>query len=125
MKGRARFLGCAAAMALSFLASGLRASAAGCTVSSGGVAFGSYSAFGVSATNTTGTVTYSCSLPADAPAIALSAGNSLVFSTRLLRNTAGDSLQYNLCREAGCASVWGDGTSGTSLFQAGDASSVF
>lgn len=123
MKRRARILGCAATVAFSFLVSGPRASGAGCTVSSSGVAFGSYSVFGVSATNTTGTVAYSCTLPADAPSIALGAGNSLAFSTRLLRSAAGDSLQYNLCRDAGCASVWGDGTAGTSLVQAGGASS--
>jgi spore coat protein U-like protein len=91
---------------------------AGCTVSTSGVAFGSYSVFDFAATNSTGTISYSCTLPVNPPVIRLSRGNSSTFFPRAM-SKVGDTLAYNLFLDAPCTTVWGDGTSGTSVYSAG------
>ena len=106
------------ALAIAALALARPSSGAGCTVTSSGVAFGSYSVFATSPTNTTGTISYSCTLPVNPPLIALDRGSSATFYPRTLTGTY-SSLQYNLYLDAACTTVWGDGSSGTSTYQAG------
>lgn len=91
--------------------------AAGCTVSTSGVAFGNYSVFSFAPSNTTGTISYACTLPVTPPVIKLNRGLSSSFTPRSM-STTGDSLQYNLFLDAACTTIWGDGTSGTSVYSA-------
>lgn len=91
--------------------------AGSCTVGTSGVAFGSYSVFSSAPTNTTGTISYSCTVDVDAPVIRLSRGLSPSFSPRAM-STMGDTLEYNLFLDASCTAVWGDGTSATSVYSA-------
>jgi spore coat protein U-like protein len=104
--------------AVAALALASRAFGAGCTVSSTGVAFGSYSVFNTAPTSTTGTISYTCTLPASPPVISLNRGSSSAFFPRTL-TTTGSSLQYNLYLDPDCTSIWGDGSSGTSVYRAG------
>ena len=100
----------ALAVAVTLRAGG--ALAAGCTISSAGpVAFGSYDVFSTSPTDTTGSISYSCTQPVLAPVISISAGGG-TFTQRKLASGA-HSLEYNLFLDAGHSQVWGDGTSGT------------
>jgi spore coat protein U-like protein len=93
------------------------AHAGGCTVTASGVAFGQYSVFSGGPTSTTGTLSYTCTLPVEPPVIKLSQGHSLSFTPRALSATSG-TLSYNLYLNASCTTIWGDGTSGTSAYSA-------
>lgn len=106
-----------AVVAIATLTSALPSSGGGCTVSSSGVAFGSYSVFSGADTNTTGTISYTCTLPVNPPVIALGQGSASTFFPRALAGAQG-SLRYNLYLDAACTTIWGDGSSGTSTYQA-------
>jgi spore coat protein U-like protein len=81
------------------------------------VSFGGYDVFSPTATDGTGSVTYTCSGAggADVVAIELSTGGGNSFSPRAL--AAGiNMLDYNLYLDASRSSVWGDTTGGTSRY---------
>ncbi|CDZ78960.1 putative secreted protein [Legionella massiliensis] len=89
-----------------------------CTVTSTPVAFASYNPTSATATTGTGTVTVTCTaLVANlnvAYQIALSAGSNGTFSARKMISGS-TLLQYNLYTDSGYTTVWGDGSSGTSV----------
>jgi spore coat protein U-like protein len=62
-------------------------------------------------------INYTCTAPMNPPVIKLSRGLSPSFTPRAM-STAGDSLAYNLFLDPSCTTVWGDGTSGTSVYSA-------
>lgn len=86
-----------------------------CTVSTTSVNFGSYNVFTGSDTDSTGTITIDCNGSAHDIVVTLSNGASSSFSPRtMLRGS--EALSYNLYRDAARASIWGDGTGGTSTY---------
>jgi spore coat protein U-like protein len=89
--------------------------AASCTVSTVGVAFGSYDVFSSVDTDSTGTVIVSCHSIASYK-ISLSAGAG-TFTSRLMAGEAAQ-LHYNLFIDPQRLTVWGDGTSGTATVSA-------
>src|ERR1700686_2582705 len=102
-----RLLACAAVLAVA------AAARADCTVSVGALAFGAYDVFSGSPTDSTASITYSCSVPATAPTLSIGAGIAASFSPRKIKS-GGNSLSYNLYVDAARTSVWGDGTASTS-----------
>jgi spore coat protein U-like protein len=109
----------AAALSALFLISPSDAAAqlgTNCSISTTGVAFGNYDVFAAGATTSTGSITYSCTIGLSVR-IELGTGSSGTFAARTLRNGI-DSLNYNLYRDSGFATVWGDGTAGTGVFTA-------
>lgn len=92
-------------------------SEAQCSVSTSGVAFGTYDVLVASPLDTTGTVTFSCLL-ALLPKISLSTGSSGGFAPRTMKKGGvGEPLAYNLYLNAARTNIWGDGTGGTGLYQ--------
>ena len=82
-----------------------------CTISTGGVAFGSYDVFSASPVDSAGSVTYQCSLGVSI-IVQLGTGSAGTFTPRTMLRV-GEPLNYNLYRDAARTQVWGDGTSGT------------
>ena len=100
--------------ALALLAGGrAHALVSSCTVSAGGVAFGTYDPTVATVTVSTGTVSVSCVVSGatghNPITVALSAGSSGNFTARTLKNGT-DFLDYNLYIDAAYSQVWGDGT---------------
>ena len=90
-----------------------RDASADCTVSSSGVAFGSYNIFDPSPLDSTGTITVDCTGTYNSAVIVkISAGASSSFANRKLMS-GGHELRYNLYREASHTTIWGDGSSST------------
>jgi spore coat protein U-like protein len=87
---------------------------ANCSISTSGVAFGTYDVFSPSPRTSTGTITYSCSLGL-LIRVELASGSSGTFVNRTLRNGV-DSLLYNLYTDSGYATVWGNGSGGTGVY---------
>jgi spore coat protein U-like protein len=119
MQGRGSLrLSClAAAVALALLTGVPEAIAqlgGSCSISTTGVAFGTYDVFSPSPRTSTGTVTYSCSLGL-LIRIELGTGSSGGFANRTLRNGV-DSLLYNLYTDSGYGTVWGNGSGGTGVY---------
>jgi spore coat protein U-like protein len=83
-----------------------------CTVTTGGVAFGSYDVFSPSALDVAGAVTYQCTIGVFIQ-IQLETGSAGSFAPRTLRSGA-ESLAYNLYLDAPRTTVWGNGSAGTS-----------
>ena len=98
-------------LGLVLLSSG-RAEAGHCSISATSVSFGSYDVFASTPTDTTGTVSFTCSGNADVT-ITLSKGASSSYNPRTL-NGGADTLNYNLYKDAARTTVWGDGTGSTS-----------
>jgi spore coat protein U-like protein len=100
---------------------GAQAQPVRCTVTATPVAFSGYDVFSPIPSDSFGTVTIACNIPAQnprAPVVAtifLSPGASGNFSPRQMQPLAGgsDRLTYNLYSDASMAAVWGDGTAGT------------
>jgi spore coat protein U-like protein len=86
-----------------------------CTISVTSVAFGSYDVFNVSATDSTGTISYRCNSKATNISITLSRGSSSTFAPRTLTRGS-ETLTYNLFTNAARTTIWGDGTGGTSVY---------
>lgn len=91
-----------------------RADAAHCTISTTSVSFGSYDVFASTPTDTTGTVSFTCTGNADVT-ITLSKGGGSTFNPRTL-NGGADTLNYNLFRDAARTTIWGDGTGSTATY---------
>jgi|GEM_PF-558361 len=94
-----------------------------CSINSAGnMNFGTYDATSASSTTGSSTISVSCSNgTANSITVALSMGsNSVSFSPRTMKDSGGNTLNYNLfttsVATAGCTGgvIWGDGTSGTS-----------
>jgi len=92
-----------------------------CSVSATAVNFGLYDPLSGSAAQSTGTVTIDCQVLLVGLfvnwTVALSTGSSGNYVARQLQSGA-NSLSYNLYTNAARTSVWGDGTSGTSVVSA-------
>ncbi|HZI83930.1 MAG TPA: spore coat U domain-containing protein [Casimicrobiaceae bacterium] len=96
------------------------ARAATCTVSTPGVAFGSYDVFAAGATTGNGTITVACTFDLNIDngltrvnyTVSLSTGGSNSFVQRLMASGA-NTLGYNLYTSNAFAQVWGDGTGST------------
>ena len=85
------------------------------TVSASGVAFGDYLATDLAPSETTGTITLTCTIPLDVLpdfTVALSTGSSGTYANRRMAS-GGSQLLYNLYTTADYATVWGNGTAGT------------
>ncbi len=95
-----------------------RAALLGCEIDASTVVFGNYSVYDTNPTDSmSGSVTYECFLAlAVTIRINLSRGSAPSFSPRQMTSGA-NTLNYNLYRDAGRSTVWGDGTGGTSFFQ--------
>lgn len=89
-----------------------------CTLSSSGVAFGSYDVFAATDNVATGTVTLTCggtATPAS-PGVKLDKGaHSAALPNRNMSDGT-DTLSYNLYLDAAHTQIWGDGTSGTTTW---------
>lgn len=83
---------------------------ANCTVTTSGVAFGSYDTFSTQPLQGAGSISVACS-PAMAYTIALSPGSGSYAMRTLL--SGGDTLGYNLFTDSTLTTVWGDGGGGT------------
>ena len=92
------------------------AHAQACTISATSVNFGTYNVFNGSDVASTGTVTYRCNGSAHNITVALTQGASATFNPRQMQKGA-EALTYNLFRDASHSTIWGDGTSGTSVYQ--------
>jgi len=86
-----------------------------CTISVTSVNFGNYNVFNGTAVDSTGTITYRCNATAVNITITLSKGQSSTYNPRTMTK-GGETLDYNLYTNAGRTSIWGDGTSGTSVY---------
>jgi spore coat protein U domain-containing protein, fimbrial subunit CupE1/2/3/6 len=108
-------------LALTVLAGVLHASEASaqpapsCTISATSVNFGNYNVFDGTAVDSTGTITYLCNSHSTNITISLSKGASSSYNQRIMIKGA-EALTYNLFTDAAKTSVWGDGTSGTSVY---------
>lgn len=88
------------------------AAVAQCSVSTVGVAFGSYDVFHNAPLDSAGTVTVDCA--ASVPyTVAISTGMSGTFVARTMLNGP-NALQYNLYLDAARVTIWGDGNGGSS-----------
>ena len=92
-----------------------------CSVSATAVNFGTYSPLSGSAAQSTGTVAVVCQVLLVGLfvswTVTLSTGSSGNYGARQLQSGA-NSLSYNLYTNAARTSVWGDGTSSTSVISA-------
>jgi spore coat protein U-like protein len=96
---------------------------ADCSVSSTGVAFGTYDPLVSVGTDSTGNLTVACAHVSGGGqrvnyTVALSAGNSATFTQRWLRAGVA-TLTYNLFDTAARARIWGDGSAGTVVVSGG------
>ena len=109
-------LACAALALLAFGAPSpaLAQLGANCSISTTGVAFGSYDVFVGTPRTSTGTITYSCTVGLSIR-IELGMGSSGTYAARTMRQ-ASEALDYNLYRDSNYATVWGDGSGGTGVF---------
>ena len=106
-----RLLATAATAALALL----RPEAArACTVSAAGVAFGTYDTLSPAPDDGVGSVSVTCHPHVHFVEVGLSAGLSLSYSARTMRNGAA-SLSYNLYTDAARTTVWGDGIAAPSV----------
>lgn len=94
------------------------AARAACTISSTGVSFGAYDVFQASPADSTGTITYRCGNSDHNIFITLSPGSSGTYTARTMPIVGGgsDQLSYNLYFDATRATVWGDGTGGSTYY---------
>jgi spore coat protein U-like protein len=85
------------------------------TTSSGGIAFGNYSANSASDKTMNGTVTANCTVGGSLPSftIALSTGGSATFEPRKMNFLVVNTLNYNIYTTNSYATIWGDGTNST------------
>jgi spore coat protein U-like protein len=105
----------AAAVVTMWLLSASEAAAQACTILVTSVAFGSYNVFNTSALDSSGSITYNCNNKANNISISLGKGSSSTFSPRRMTQ-GGEALSYNLYMDASRTTIWGDGTSGTSVY---------
>lgn len=105
---------------LAGLATGLIAplsahAAVSCSITTVGVAFGSYDVFSSAPLTSTGSVTIRCvgiGAGTNPVSVSLGTGSSGSFQPRKMFRGP-DMLSYNLYLDAGATQIWGDGTGGT------------
>ena len=85
-----------------------------CSISTSGVAFGTYNVFAASPLDSTGSVTYRCTSTLNIN-ITLNNGGAGTFNLRRMLNGA-QALNYNLYLDASRTTIWGDGTGGTQRY---------
>lgn len=85
---------------------------AACTVSTTGVAFGTYDVFATSADDANGSIRVRCDT-ASTVTVQIGRGSAPTFAPRAMRQGP-LVLNYNLYRNSARTTVWGDGTAGTS-----------
>jgi spore coat protein U-like protein len=84
---------------------------ASCTINAGALSFGAYT--GASAVTAQATLTANCTNAAPySVALDKGAGSGASITTRKL-TASGGTLNYSLYQDAGFATLWGDGTTGT------------
>lgn len=89
---------------------------ASCSLSATGVIFGSYNVFGASPVDSTATIALLCTSGEDEHVrVTLDRGRTGSFNRAL--QSGANRLSYNLYLDAARSSIWGDGTSGTVLYQ--------
>ena len=87
-----------------------------CTVSTSGVAFGSFNPLPGLSADTAGTIAVTCTGTVSDTAsytITITSGMGAFPARKML--AGGGSLTYNLYKDSGCTQVWGDGSNGTSV----------
>jgi len=89
---------------------------AACTVSAVGVSFGTYDVFTAAPTTSTGTITYHCGNADHNILVSISTGSSGTYVARTL-NRSTETLSYNLYLDSAFATVWGDGSGVTGVYQ--------
>ena len=94
--------------------------AAACTVSTVGVAFGTYNAIGPADDLSTGTVNVNCPPSESSVEIALEAGSSGSILARTMRSGP-TILNYNLYTDINRTIIWGNGTQGATVTLTGGA----
>lgn len=88
---------------------------AACTLTTTGVNFGVYDVFNLVDTDSTGTITVTCTARTMVTALIGPSANSGTMNPRQMRLTTGtDLLNYDLFTKANRKNIWGDGTLGTS-----------
>lgn len=100
-----------------FLVAGVGAQAAAvCTVSTSGVAFGSFNPLPGQSADTNGTISVTCTgMAGDSATYTITINQGLgSFAARRMVSGA-NGLVYNLYKDSGCSQVWGDGSGGTSV----------
>ena len=112
-----RLLGMLALVIGTLYASDAHAQPNACTISATSVNFGTYNVFNGSDVDSTGTVTYQCKGSAHNVTVGLTQGASASFNPRQMQKGA-EALTYNLFLDASHSTIWGDGTSGTSVHRA-------
>lgn len=94
--------------------------AVNCRINTVAVAFGSYDVFSSSVLTSVGNVNIRCvgiGAGTSPISVSLNPGNSGNFQPRqMLRDS--ETLNYNLYLDPGGSQIWGDGTSGTQIFNA-------
>jgi spore coat protein U-like protein len=104
-------------MGLALLAAPLRPADAACSISATAVSFGSYNVFASAPLDSTGSVSYQCTILTPAVTITLDRGGASSFTPRrMLRGT--QALTYNLYLDPSRLVIWGDGTGGTQTYTA-------
>jgi len=100
-------------LALLLMALASEAYAQLCSVSAVAVNFGNYDSSSPSPLNSTGAISVNCSPPA-VTVVKLDPGKNSggSFNPRRMAGE-GSYLNYNLCIDAACTQIWGDGTSST------------
>jgi spore coat protein U-like protein len=90
-----------------------------CTMSTSGVAFGSFNPLPGLSADTNGTIAVTCTGAVSDTAsytITITSGIGSFSARKMVAGS--DSLTYNLYKDSGCTQVWGDGTASTSTVSA-------
>ena len=90
------------------------AMAAGCVVSTSGIAFGSYDPLQAAALDSAGALAVACTVPT-AYGVALGMGGGSYAARQLGGGGRSAGLAYNLFVDASRSTVWGDGSSASAL----------
>jgi len=95
-----------------------------CTVSAIGVNFGIYDPLSAANVDVKGRITVDCDAKTDFT-VKLSTGGSGSYTTREMLGSSPSKLNYNLFTNNQRTTVWGDGTSGTSIMSYTNKKKVF
>lgn len=105
----------------SLLLMSVNANADRCDVATTPVSFGTYDVFASFPLDTTGTISVTCHTPDKKTipiAVSINSGLSGSFNPRQMQRSAGaDRMNYYLFLNASRTQIWGDGSSGTFVFQ--------